>query len=140
MSNLMLDSIVDLSNLTSLLSRCKALNCSMSSIDLSAASQFTSMLLNSQSSYLESVVEMKLKSNDSLMRAVMMMQFFEIRRCLNARFVSELVTNSMFCNSSTEIKNSSFDSNSIKSALVKSVDETAEVLAEMMLIENSSKY
>jgi hypothetical protein len=49
----------------------------------------------------------------------------------------------MFCNSSTEIKNSSFDSNSIKSALVKFVDEIAEIIAEMLaeeLIENSSKY
>jgi hypothetical protein len=49
----------------------------------------------------------------------------------------------MFCNSSTEIKNSSIDSNSIKSALMF-VDEIAEMiaemLAEMMLIENSSKY
>ncbi len=72
-----------------------------------------------------------------------MMQFFEIKRCLNARFVNELMTNSMFCNSSTEIKNSSFDSNSIKSALVKFVDEIAEIIAEMLaeeLIENSSKY
>jgi hypothetical protein len=49
----------------------------------------------------------------------------------------------MFCNSSTEIKNNSLDSNSIKSALMF-VDEIAEMiaemLAEMMLIENSSKY
>jgi hypothetical protein len=50
----------------------------------------------------------------------------------------------MFCNSSNVVKNSSFDSNSIKSALVIFVDETAEMIAEMiaemMLIENSSKY
>jgi hypothetical protein len=50
----------------------------------------------------------------------------------------------MFCNSSNDVKNSSFDSNSIKSALVKFVDEiseiVAEMLAEMMLIENSLKY
>jgi hypothetical protein len=50
----------------------------------------------------------------------------------------------MFCNSSNEIKNSSFDSNSIKSALVIFVDETAKMIAEMiakmMLIKNSSKY
>jgi hypothetical protein len=48
----------------------------------------------------------------------------------------------MFCNSSTEIKNSSLDSNSVKSALVF-VDETAEVIAGVLaekLIENSSKY
>jgi hypothetical protein len=50
----------------------------------------------------------------------------------------------MFCNSSNDVKNRSFDSNSIKSALVIFVDETAEViaemLAEMMLIEKFSKY
>jgi hypothetical protein len=51
----------------------------------------------------------------------------------------------MFCNSPNEIKNSSFDSNSIKSALVIFVDEIAEMIAEvlaaeMMLSENSSKY
>jgi hypothetical protein len=49
----------------------------------------------------------------------------------------------MFCNSSNEIKNNSFDSNSIRSALVKFVDEIAEMIAEMlakMIIENSSKY
>jgi hypothetical protein len=49
----------------------------------------------------------------------------------------------MFCNSSTEIKNSSIDSNSIKNALMF-VDEIAEmiakVLAKVMLIENSLKY
>jgi hypothetical protein len=45
----------------------------------------------------------------------------------------------MLCNSSNDVKNSSFDSNSIKSASVF-VDEIAEMLAEMMLIENSSKY
>jgi hypothetical protein len=49
----------------------------------------------------------------------------------------------MFCNSSNDVKNSSFDSNSIKSALMKFVDEAAEVVAEMLaeeLIENFSKY
>jgi hypothetical protein len=139
-SNLILDSIVFWFSATSLI-RCRTLNCSMLSIDRSAVSQFTSMLLNSQSLYRESVVEIKL--NDSLMRIVMMMQFFEIKRCLNARFVNELMTHSMFCNSSTEIKNSSFDSNSIKSALMF-FDEVAEMivemLAEMMLIECFSKY
>jgi hypothetical protein len=49
----------------------------------------------------------------------------------------------MFCNSSHDVKNSSFVSNSIESALVF-VDEIAEVIAEMlaevMLIENFSKY
>jgi hypothetical protein len=109
----------------------------MSSIDRSAASQFISMSLNSRSSYRESAVEIKLKN--SLMKMMMMMQFFEIKQCLNVRFVSELMTNSMFCNSSTEIKNSSLDSNSIKNALVF-VDEIAEVLAEVMFIKNSSKY
>jgi hypothetical protein len=41
------------------------------------------------------------------------------------------------------IKNSSIDSNSIKSALVKFVDKIAEMIAEVLaeeLIENSSKY
>jgi hypothetical protein len=51
----------------------------------------------------------------------------------------------MFCNSSNDVKNSSFDSNSIRSALVEFVDEIAEIIAEMLaemmlLIENSSKY
>ncbi len=141
-SNLMLDSTVFWSITTSLI-RCRALNCSMSPIDRSAASQFTSMSLNSRSSYLESVIEIKLKS--SLMKILMMMQFFEIKRCLNVRFASKLVvvSNSMFCNSSTVIKNSSIDSNSIKSALVKFVDKIAEMIAEVLaeeLIENSSKY
>ncbi len=144
MSNLIANSIVDLFNLTSLLSRWSALNCSMFSIDRSAASQFTSMLLNSRSSYLESVIEMKLKSNDSLMRAIMMMQFFEIKRCLNARFADKLVimSNSMYCNSSNDVKNSSLDSNSVKSALMF-VDKVAEMITEMLaekLIENFSKY
>ncbi len=137
MPNLMLDSTVFVFNLTSLLIRSRTLNCSMSSIDRSAASQFISMSLNSRSSYRESAVEIKLKN--SLMKMMMMMQFFEIKQCLNVRFVSELMTNSMFCNSSTEIKNSSLDSNSIKNALVF-VDEIAEVLAEVMFIKNSSKY
>ncbi len=141
MLNLMFDSTVFVFNLTLLLIRSKALNCSMFSIDRSAASQFINVLLNSRSSYRESVVEIKL--NDSLMRVVMMMQFFEIKRCLNVWFVNKLMTNSMFCNSSTEIKNSSIDSNSIKNALMF-VDEIAEmiakVLAKVMLIENSLKY
>jgi hypothetical protein len=49
----------------------------------------------------------------------------------------------MFCNSPNDVKNSSLDSNSIKRALVKFVDEIAEMIAEMLaeeLIENSSKY
>jgi hypothetical protein len=52
----------------------------------------------------------------------------------------------MFCNSLNEIKNSSFDSNSIKSALMIFVDEIVRVIAEMiadaemMLTENFSKY
>jgi hypothetical protein len=51
----------------------------------------------------------------------------------------------MFCNSSNDVKNSSFDSNSIKSALMIFVNEIAEMIAEMlaaemMLIENFSKY
>jgi hypothetical protein len=50
----------------------------------------------------------------------------------------------MFCNSSNDVKNSSLDSNSIKSALMF-VDEIAEMIAEMLaemilFIENSSKY
>jgi hypothetical protein len=146
MSNLMLDSIVFVFRVTSLM-RCRALNCSMLSVDRSAVSQFINILLNSWSSYLESMIEIKLKSNDSLMRIVIVMQFFEIRRCLKIWFESKLVvvSDSMFCNSSNDVKNSSFDSNSIKSALVIFVDEVAEMIAEMlaaeiMLIENSSKY
>jgi hypothetical protein len=139
MSNFIANSIVDLFNLTSLLSRWSALNCSMFSIDRSAASQFISMFLNFRSSYRESVVEIKL--NDSLMKIVMMMQFFAKRRCSNVWFASKLVimSNSMLCNSSNDVKNSSFDSNSIKNALVKFVDEIAEMIAEMF-IENFSKY
>ncbi len=146
MSNFMLDSTIFVFNLTSLLLiRFRILNCSMLSIDRSAASQFINMLLNSRSSYLESVIEMKLKSNNSLMKAIMMLQFFEINRCLKVWFESKLIaiSNLMFCNSSNEIKNNSFDSNSIRSALVKFVDEIAEMIAEMlakMIIENSSKY
>ncbi len=141
MSNLMFDPAVFVFNLTSLLIRSRALNCSMPSVDRSAASQFTSMFLNSRSSYRESVVEVKL--NGSLMRVIMVMQSFEIRRCLNARSASELVTDSVCCNSPTEVKNSSVDSNSVKSALVIFVDEAAEMIAEVLaekLIENSSKY
>jgi hypothetical protein len=49
----------------------------------------------------------------------------------------------MFSNSSNDVKNSSSDSNSIRSALVIFVDEIAEMIAEMlakMIIENFSKY
>jgi hypothetical protein len=53
----------------------------------------------------------------------------------------------MFCNSSNDVKNSSFESNSIKNALIIFVNEIAKMIAEMlakmiaeMLIENSSKY
>jgi hypothetical protein len=70
-SNLMFDSTVCVFNLTSLLLiRFRILNCSMSSVDKSAVSQFINMFLNSWSSYLESVIEIKLKSNDSLMRVI----------------------------------------------------------------------
>jgi hypothetical protein len=146
-SNFKFNSTVCAFNLTSLmLIRVKVLNCSMLSVDKSAVSQFINMLLNSWSSYLESMIEIKLKN--SLMKTIMMMQFFEIKRCLKAWFESKLIVvwNSMFCNSSNEIKNSSFDSNSIKNALMIFVDEIERVIAEtiadaeMMFIENSSKY
>jgi hypothetical protein len=48
----------------------------------------------------------------------------------------------MFCNSSNDVKNSSFDSNSIRSALMF-VDEVAEMIVKILaekLIENFSKY
>jgi hypothetical protein len=117
-SNLMFDLIVFVFNLTLLIIRFKVLNCSMSFIDKSAVSQFINMFLNSLSSYLEFVIDVKL--NDSLMKIIMIMQFFEIKRCLNVWFESKLMItlNSMFCNSSNIIKNSLFDSNSIKSALI----------------------
>jgi hypothetical protein len=114
-SNLMFDSIVFVFNLTSLLLiRFRILNCSMSFVDRFAVQHFINMLLNSWSSYLESMIEIKLKS--SLMRIIIIMQFFEIKRCLKAWFESKLIiiSNSMFCNSSNEIKNSSFNSNSLK--------------------------
>jgi hypothetical protein len=135
MSNFMLDSIVFWFSTTSLI-RCRTLNCSISSIDRSAASQFIKMSSNSRSSYRELVVKIKLKN--LLMKMIMMMQFFEIKRCLNVWFVNELMTNSMFCNSSNDVKNSSFDSNLIKSVLVF-VDKIAEMMVKM-LIENFSKY
>ncbi len=92
MPKLILDSTVFVFNLnltSLLLIRSRALNCSMFSIDCSAASQFISMFLNSQSSYRASVVEIKL--NDSLMKIIMMIQFFEIKRCLNVWFSSKLM-------------------------------------------------
>jgi hypothetical protein len=48
----------------------------------------------------------------------------------------------MYCNSSNDVKNSSLDSNSVKSALMF-VDKVAEMITEMLaekLIENFSKY
>jgi hypothetical protein len=76
-SNLMFKSIVFVFNLTSSLIRFRILNCSISSVDKFAVSQFINMLLNSWSSYLESMIEIKLKS--SLIEIVIVMQFFEWR-------------------------------------------------------------
>ncbi len=88
-SNLMFNSTVFVFNLTSLLIRFRTLNCFMSSVDNSAASQFINMSLNSWSSYLDSIVEIKLKS--SSIKTVMIMQFSAIKRCLNFWLTSKLM-------------------------------------------------
>ncbi len=70
--------------------------------------------------------------NDSLIKTTFVM-FFEISRCLNALFANELMKkltnellmNSMFCNSSNDVKNSSFDLNSI--SLVSSIVDEIKV-------------
>jgi hypothetical protein len=128
MSNWIFDLIVDCSNLIELFSLCRTVNWLISAVDRLAISQSINMLLNSRSSYLDSMIEIKVKSKDSLMRALVV--FFEISRCSNVLFASKLMMNSMFCNLSSDVKNSSFYSNSI--SLASSITDEIEL--------RSSKY
>jgi hypothetical protein len=130
MSNWIFDSTVDWFNLIESFNLCRTVNCSISAMNLFAASQFINMSLNSRSSYLDSMIEIKMKSNDSLMKALVM--FFEISRCLNVLFASNLMikTNSTLLIESNDVKNSSFDSNSINLA--------SSIIDEIKL--RSSKY
>ncbi len=127
---LLATSTVNWFNLIELFSLCKVVNWSISAVDRFAASQFINMLLNSRSSYLDSMIETKMKSNDSLMKILMM--FFEINRCSNVLSASKLVikTNSTLLIESNDVKNSSIDSNSINLA--------SSIIDEIEL--NSSKY
>jgi hypothetical protein len=61
---------------------------------------------------------------------------FEISRCSNVLFASELMMNSMFCNSSSDVKNSSFDSNSI--SLASSIIDEIELRSSKYWIASSS--
>jgi hypothetical protein len=107
MSNWIFDSTIDLFNWIESFNLCRTVNCSISTVDRFAASQFISMSLNSRSSYLDSMIEIKVKSNDSLMKKLMM--FFEMSRCSNVLFANELMINSMFRNSSNDVKINSFN-------------------------------
>ncbi len=63
--------------------------------------------------------------------------FFEISRCSNVLFANSLIMNSMFCNSSSDVKNSSFDSNSI--SLASSITDEIELRSSEIELK-SSKY